>query len=59
MGLLNNLKVKDLKPASLLCGNNAALQIAANDIYDRIEHAEIDCHLIGGKFNKELSELVK
>ena len=43
--LLEELGVKSLRPVTLGCDNQSALQIAQNLVlHQRIKHNEIDCH---------------
>lgn len=52
-GLIEELGIKHEIPAALFCGNQAALQIAANLVFhERTKHIEIDCHFMREKIQK-------
>lgn len=53
VGLFAELNWKLTLPVKLFCDSKAAIQIAANPIYnERTKHIEIDCHFIREKIQK-------
>lgn len=49
-GLLKDLGVEQEGPALLYCDNQAALHIAANQVYhERTKHIKLDCHFVREK----------
>lgn len=56
--LLEELGVQDLRPVTLECDNQSALQIAQNPVlHQRTKHIEIDCHFTREKVLEGLLQL--
>lgn len=56
--LLEDIGVTGLKPVTLLCDNQSAIQIAKNPIFhERTKHIEIDCHFTRNKVLESLIQL--
>lgn len=54
--ILHDLKVPQMTPTPLFCDNQAAIHIAANQIFHkRIKHIEIDCHIVREKLQAGMS----
>ncbi|GAV59364.1 hypothetical protein CFOL_v3_02895 [Cephalotus follicularis] len=58
LGVLTDMGVTRIKPASLYCYNKNALHIAANPMYhERTKHIEIDCHLVREKIQQGIIKI--
>ena len=58
VNLLEELNVTTLKPVTLHCDNQSAIQIAKNPVYhERTKHIEIDCHFTREKLMEGLIQL--
>ena len=58
VNLLEELNVTSLKPVTLHCDNQSAMQIAKNPVYhERTKHIELDCHFTREKLMKRLIQL--
>ena len=58
VNLLEELNVTSLKPVTLRCDNQSAMQIAKNPVYhERTKHIELDCHFTREKLMKGLIQL--
>ena len=56
--LLQELGIDPVKPVSLFCDNNSALQIATNPVFhERTKHIEVDCHFTRDKVMEGLLQL--
>ncbi|XP_057543521.1 uncharacterized mitochondrial protein AtMg00810-like [Amaranthus tricolor] len=56
VNLLEELNVTSLKPVTLYCNNQSAMQIAKNPVYhERTKHIEIDCHFTREKLMEGLN----
>ena len=57
--LLQDFRITFIKPATLYCDNQSAIQIATNPVFhERTKHIEIDCHIVRHKVTMGLIKLL-
>ncbi|PNY15324.1 pectin acetylesterase [Trifolium pratense] len=57
--LLNDLKIRCIRPPVLYCDNESTIHIASNSVFhERTKHLDIDCHLVREKVLKGVLKLL-